>query len=85
MLVVESVGLEDGGTYVCTAETDSNTVHKTVQVTNSVELRIPSIQASRPGLRVPGLKVPRIRDSQNCPTVMIFLDKHPNFTSTYCV
>ena len=81
MLVVESVGLEDGGTYICTAETDSNTVHKTVQVTNRVEK---GSQASRPGLRVPSLKVPRIRDSQNCPTVMIFLDKHPNFTSTYC-
>ena len=41
MLVVERVGLEDGGTYVCTAETDSNTVHKTVQVTNSVETKDP--------------------------------------------
>ena len=41
VLVVESVGLEDGGTYVCTAETDSNTVHKTVQVTNSVETKDP--------------------------------------------
>ena len=29
---MERVGLEDGGTYVCTAETDTNTVHKTVQV-----------------------------------------------------
>ena len=35
VLEVERVGLEDGGTYVCTAETDTNTVHKTVQVTNS--------------------------------------------------
>ena len=35
MLEVERVGLEDGGTYVCTAETDTNTVHKTVQVTYS--------------------------------------------------
>ena len=41
VLVVERVGLEDGGTYVCTAETDSNTVHKTVQVTNSVETKDP--------------------------------------------
>ena len=39
VLEVERVGLEDGGTYVCTAETDTNTVHKTVQVTNSGELR----------------------------------------------
>ena len=83
MLEVERVGLEDGGTYVCTAETDTNTVHKTVQVTNSGELRYRA-KARRPGLRVPivWIKVPSIRDSQNCPLVMIFSDKHPNFMST---
>ena len=39
MLEVERVGLEDGGTYVCTAETDTNTVHKTVQVMRNTAIR----------------------------------------------